>query len=406
MKLLVISAAFPPMRAPEADYTLHFCQRLADRGLDVQVLTTRGHAASSSFSFQVHPLMRKWSWREVPRFVRFLRHSSPDAILLMYIGWIYNDHPMISFAPTISRRFLPEIPFVTQFTNAMGTRPDRCSLFTRSVRKAFKTWASPKDVDYDFGTLLRDSNHIIVLSDNHRATLEKHFRRVASKSVLIPPPPIMRICPENAGASRHRGRQLLDVKPNDFLLVYFGYIYPPKGLETLLRSFHIVSVQRTNIRLALVGGIVAHHHPDRPRYAQELYELSKQLGVDDKLRWTGQYQWDSEEASLYLHAADACVLPFDTGVQLNNSSFAAAAAHGLPIITTQGRMLEQPFVHQGNVFLCPPKSPEAIAAAIKALMDKPDLRQRLRMGALRLSQEWFSWDSATDRTIATLSTAV
>ena len=44
--------------------------------------------------------------------------------------------------------------------------------------------------------------------------------------------------------------------------------------------------------------------------------------------------------TLYLCAADICVLPFNVGVRLNNSSFAAAAAHGLPIVTTRGEMLE------------------------------------------------------------------
>src|SRR5207253_4470800 len=101
-------------------------------------------------------------------------------------------------------------------------------------------------------------------------------------------------------------------------------------------------------------------------------------------------------------SADLCVLPFDRGVQLNNSSFAAAAAHGLPIITTQGTMVEQPFVHQENVFLCPPRSPEVMATAIGTIMGNPDLRQRLCVGALQLVQEWFSWDKAIERTISTL----
>jgi len=86
---------------------------------------------------------------------------------------------------------------------------------------------------------------------------------------------------------------------------------------------------------------------------------------------------------------------------LNNSSFASATAHGLPIITTQSKMLEQPFIHEENVLLCPPKSPEAMANAIIRVIDNPELREHLRVGSLTLSQEWFSWEKAIDRTIAT-----
>lgn len=405
MRVLVISAAFPPMRAAEADHTLHLCQHLVDRGLEVHLLTTKGSMTTGSFPFKVYPIMRNWSWRDGPRFAKFLKHCSPDAVLLFYIRWVYNDHRMITFAPTICKTFLPGIPFVTEFSNPIGIPPRPSSLLARLLHKGIMQWAGP-EVDPTCGTLLRDSDRVVVFSESHRAFLSKCYPPVASKSVLIPPPPLMYICPENGGAPRQRGRELIGLGANDFLIAYFGYIYPNKGVETLLRAFQIVSSERSNIWLILVGGIIALEFPNRPSYAQEMYELPKQLGIDDKVTWTGEYAWDSDEASMYLRAADICVLPFDTGVQLNNSSFSSAAAHGLPIITTQGAILEQPFIHQENVFLCPPKSPEAIASAITTLMDNLDLRQHLRTSVLKLAQEWLSWESAIKRTIEALSTAL
>ncbi len=207
MKVLVISAAFPPMRAGEADHTFHLCQHLAERGLDVHLLTTKNSVAATDLPFRVHPIMRDWSWSEIPLFIRFLKRCSPDAVLLHYIGWIYNDHPMVTFAPTISKTFLPRVPFVTQFTNAIGTLPNRCSILIRSLRKGLKLWAGAKGVDYEFGTLLRDSDRVIVFSGSHRARLSRHFPGVDGKSVLIPPPPHLLMCQDNNGASRQRGRQ-------------------------------------------------------------------------------------------------------------------------------------------------------------------------------------------------------
>jgi polysaccharide biosynthesis protein PslF len=94
MKLLVISGAFLQMSFAEAGHTLHLCQHLARRHVDVHLLTTRG-ALTEGFPFNAHPLLRDWSWRDLPRFVRFMKQCSPDAVLMIYIGLIYNDHPML-----------------------------------------------------------------------------------------------------------------------------------------------------------------------------------------------------------------------------------------------------------------------------------------------------------------------
>ena len=40
---------------------------------------------------------------------------------------------------------------------------------------------------------------------------------------------------------------------DDFVLMYWGFIYPGKGVETLMRAFHSVSQTIPNARLALVG---------------------------------------------------------------------------------------------------------------------------------------------------------
>jgi glycosyltransferase involved in cell wall biosynthesis len=138
-------------------------------------------------------------------------------------------------------------------------------------------------------------------------------------------------------------------------------------------------------------------------YEMEMYKLAKQLDIADRVTWTSGYDSDSEEASLFLHAADSCVLPYDEGVTLNRSSLGAAAAHGLPIITTRGKVMESAFVEERNVLLCPPKNPRALAIAIESLIHNPVLRQRLHEGALKLASEWFSWDKAVERTIETLN---
>ncbi|HKC93937.1 MAG TPA: hypothetical protein VKB81_07965 [Nitrospira sp.] len=57
---------------------------------------------------------------------------------------------------------------------------------------------------------------------------------------------------------------------------------------------------------------------------------------------------------------------------MNNSTFAAATAHWLPIISTRGETLERFFLHRENVFLCPPCDLEALVAAIQTLIDRAE----------------------------------
>src|SRR5262249_49648990 len=144
---------------------------------------------------------------------------------------------------------------------------------------------------------------------------------VNDKSVVIPAPPLLRMCPENNGAARRSCRESFGIKTTDLLLAYFGYIYPGKGVETLFKAFRILSEQRSNVQLIMIGGDIDLR--DHFSYIREVHMMPKQMGIDDKIKWTGAYAWDSDEGSGYLRTADICVLPFDSGVSLHNSSFAA-----------------------------------------------------------------------------------
>jgi polysaccharide biosynthesis protein PslF len=404
-KVLVVTAAFPPMKAGEADHAYHICSQLGQRGIDVHVLTTEGSRVSERLPFITHANMRDWSWRDLPRFARFVKECAPDVVLLIYIGWIYGDHPMMTFAPTVVRAVLPQCRVVTQFEYPMGCNNDKFSVVTRVVRRLVAGWASPHGTDYAFGTLLRDSDGVIVLSDSHRRMLVEQYPPVDKKVILIPPPPLLTMALHVTMAQRQQIRAKFGFADDDMVFVYFGYIYPPKGVETLLRAFHIISQDWKNVRLLLIGGVVAHEYPQRPRFAEEMRELPKRLGFDRQVVWAGEFETESDQASRYIHSADVCVFPHDLGVYLNNSSFAAVAAHGLPIVATQAPYVESPFVEGENLVFCEPKSPESMAAAMTRVLEDCELRKRLGRGAVKLASDWFSWDKATARMIEAIEGA-
>lgn len=402
MRLVVVSGAYPPMRAGEADHVFHICENLARRGVEVHVVTTRQRDIDQGFGFAVYPVIKDWSWRDLWRLRRQIRRISPEVVLLYYIGWIYNYHPMITFMPTIVKRWDARVRFVTEFANTEGAELERFSAGTRALRKAMVSWAAPAGVDYAFGTLLRDSDALIVLSGNHGDMLADRFKPAKQKTNLIPPAPLIKMSQGDVAAARKRGRQVLRVTAEEFVFAYFGYVYPGKGVDTLMQAFHRVSQRYSHARLLILGGTIAKEFLERPGYANEMSAMPKHLNIENKVIWYGEFDWNSDEASICLTAVDACVIPVDGGVQLNNSSFAAVVAHGLPVVATRGRVLEDAFQDEKNVLLCPPKDPQLMADAMEKVISDPDLARRLKKGALEMAEEWFSWKKAVDRTLRVL----
>lgn len=407
MKVLVISAAYPPMHAGEATNTYHLCQQFVERGVEVHVLTSAGNAGTSDARILVHPLIQRWDWSEMIRVRSFLKDCAPDAVFLMYLGLMYKFHPMVTFLPALCKRLFPNVPFVTRYESAfVGADPSRTGLISRAFRKLMVRWAGNKDVAYSSGTLLRDSDAVIALSERHRAMLIEEWSPVSEKIELIPPPPNLRIASNVAGVARERGRRQLGLTHGEFVVTFLGYLYPIKGVETLLRAFKILSTQRSNARLLFIGGKIALDVEGAGSYLDDMQALARELKIDGVTTWTGAFKSEEEEASLYLHASDVCVLPFLEGVQLNNSSFASMASHGLPIIVTRGPLTDKAVVHRENVLACEPNDCQAVANLLLEVMDSPDLREHLRLGAQKLADEWFSWNTATEKTLALLRSTV
>jgi polysaccharide biosynthesis protein PslF len=255
-------------------------------------------------------------------------------------------------------------------------------------------------VDYNYGTLLRDSDAIIVLSELHRIQLERHDSAITNKCYLLPAPPLMKI--SSHALAREQGRAKLDISSEQLLIAYLGYLYPGKGLETLLRAFKIVQEEKKDARLVIIGGTpdIVLSSMGRPDYRQELLSLASELGISQYLIWTGAYETDSEEPSVYLRASDLAVLPFDQGVFLSNSSFASCAAHHMPIITTKGSFLEPQFIDGENLVLVPPKEPEQLAKTISTTLADRALLRTISAGAYQLAEKYSSWPRTTEETIS------
>jgi glycosyltransferase involved in cell wall biosynthesis len=397
MKLLVISP-MPPSPNAEADHTFHLCRRLADAGVEIDVATTTASAGRRFEGLRLHPVLPDWTWAAVPAVLRVVRRARSDVVLVSYSSSSHNFHPMVTFLPTLVRRVRPRPAVVTLVHNTDGWRHGNVSVAGRAIRKLLATLTA---ADYDLGTLARDSDGLLAVSEPFLAELVARCPDVAGRGAVLPAPPALPMAPAGRDAAV---RARLGAGPGDFLLIFFGYVYRGKGIDTLIEAFHEAAMPRPRLRLALVGGTF--DTPGNHAHAAQLRARAAALGLQARIVWTGAYAADSLEPSRFLRQADAGVLPFDLGVSLRNTSFAALAAHDLPVVTTRGRELEPAFVDGDNVLLCPPRDPAAMAAVLGRVVDDDGLRERLRAGARRLAADVLSWDRATAIVLSMLRRAI
>jgi glycosyltransferase involved in cell wall biosynthesis len=192
------------------------------------------------------------------------------------------------------------------------------------------------------------------------------------------------------------------MEDREILLAYYGYVYPGKGLETLLSTVYQVAAQKKDVGLLIIGGLPDQRVLDRAGrrdYLDELKSSAETLTISQRLRWIGYSPASSELPSRLLRACDMCVLPFDNGVMLNNSSFSFAAMHGMPIVSTYGQHTENVFVNGQNALLLPPCHAVQLAQAIIKLAEDVSMKQKLSAGALALANERFSWQATVNDTI-------
>ena len=387
------------MRSGGGDFAFEFSERLAESGAAVHVITSDLKGIARSKRFGLSPAMEKWSWPELPTLLRIARSFRPDVVEIHFAGVLYRHHPMVTFLPGLLKRLFPAVRVVLfiEYPDPIVSKPR--TLAARIVDKLITIYQRLRGIDPGYGTMLRESDGVILLCEPHRQLLPVKEGLAEKCRVIAPPPPIL-ISDAPGGLTRATERARLGLEETDFLLGYYGYVYPNKGLETLIDAF--ARVASKSARLLIIGGSndIVLQAVNRPNYISELKERVASRGLGERVIWTDYFPAGSDQPSRLLRAVDACVLPYDDGVLRHRSTMGVVAAHHLPIVTTRGEHLEDVFVDGTNVLLAQAKDPESLARKIETVMADSALRDRLAQGSAQLARDEFSWDRCLKRTLA------
>ncbi|MCK9361103.1 glycosyltransferase family 4 protein [Patescibacteria group bacterium] len=123
--------------------------------------------------------------------------------------------------------------------------------------------------------------------------------------------------------SKAIAREKLGLKPDEFLLLYSGHLYPWKGMDSLAPSFKDIP---EGVRLLIVGG-----------YPEDIERIKTAAGESPRVSFMGQKP--REEVSAWLAAADAALLPTSAKFEIGKSYTSPLKlfeylAAGLPVLTS------------------------------------------------------------------------
>lgn len=293
LKVLLVTGSFPPLVCGVGDYCGRLSTALAcQSGIELSVLTSRAAGHQRIGGVKVLAEIDTWHLREARQVLATIRREAPDIVHVQY--------------PT---------------QNYVGRLPNAIPMLAKLAGTAVvQTWHEPLRLR-DLVQKKLAASTVIVVRENFADLLTRESRFVLGGTVLhyIPgaaalPVAALDLATRNALRDRYlRGQQRL--------VVFFGFIYPHKGVEQV---FDIADPASDHI-------VVAGKFACDDEYRARLLKLA-----DGK--WKGKVTFtgflEASDAAELLAVADAVLLPFRDGGGAWNSSLSGAILNGAYVVTT------------------------------------------------------------------------
>ena len=379
MRVCLVCATFPPEVCGVGDFTFQLARALGEAGIEVSVVTSdRGLPEESNQAppgIVVRRPVASWTLRQLPTLVRTLRAGRYDLVHVQYTSNLYGRRTLaINLMPCLAARFLRMPILVTFMEFYMPMSHGLHELLAGVYERAKDT------------LLLWSSTGVIVTLPNRARRLCRLFPWLRRRVHILPSGANLELG-ETVPDDRERGRRHFGIGPTELVIGSFGVLHTDKRYELLFRVARRLLDQGHQIRLLLIGS----YSDDHPYY-RYLTQCVSDLGLGSCVIWTGF--GSPTEVSHWLLATDIYVMTDLGGASARKSSLITALAHGLPTVSTRGADTEAEFVDgEGIVLVDARDEEESLVHHLDRLLKDPEERRRLALGARRLHQSQFSWQS-------------
>lgn len=180
------------------------------------------------------------------------------------------------------------------------------------------------------------------------------------------------------------GARRLGLSPDDFVMMSVGRLVGWKGFQYGIRAMERLGDPRA--RYVIVGD---------GEYRETLEQEAREAGLRDRVVFAGSVVF--REMPGCYSIADAVLFPTIGDDDAFPNTLCEAMACGKPAVGTRKGGIPEGIVEGETGYLVPPRDPEALAAALRRLLEEPDLRMRQGLAARRRAENEFSWDAIVKR---------
>ncbi|MEH2066686.1 MAG: glycosyltransferase [Nostoc sp.] len=387
IRIIIIAGTYKPEHCGVAHYTARLRNALKQEDIESIVLTTY-KAAVQTNDPSVRGVVKNWDFASLMSLVQAVHSINADIVHIQHAAGTYGFRRAIFFLPLILKITGYQKSIVTT-VHEYGWWEWQPNYLPWQFIEWLKIWGQNYSWwDREDGFLLTLSNAIITTNAEAEKIIHQRLPQLRQRIFNIPIAANVEFStPIDQSIARERSRKICNWNLDTIVIVFFGFLHPVKGLETLLPAFQKLLLTHPQARLLLVGGVESLALPgeEAKRYWDKLHTLAKELNIDNKVHFTGYV--DAKTASEYLSGADIGVLPFNHGLTIKSGSLLTLLAHNLPVIGTHH---EIPLPDEMRVQLVRPRNIDALADALYQLLNHPNKFSHLAAADSTFIEK-FSW---------------
>ena len=374
MRILWITS-FPPRRCGIGDYSADLTTHLArDARVAVRVLTYADGLAPGVTRWDGIEVSRNLDARASPhRIAREIEAFGPDLVHLQSSSFLHR--------PSVNRalRRACDVPLVTTVHDT-----------PRSWR-VFYTIPSLRGI-------YRKSHRLIVHSSAVTRVLQDFHGVDGQKIARMPHGVDTSVYRPDADTNEARREYGLGEAR---VVLFFGFLRPGKGLETLLRAWAHVAPTASDAVLVVAGGSPTQARRygligQEAEYPETLRKMAADLDVLDRVCFT-DYVPDSLVPGL-LASAEVAVLPYG-GSPSQSGPLHKLLSAGRPIIATAFPGFQEVLTQGSEALLVPAGDAGLLAEAIQRLLRDPATAREMGKRARQTAEQSLDWSIVARQTL-------